>query len=313
MSKIKIVFMGTPEFAVPVLKSLIENYEVVMVVTQPDKKVGRKQVLTSSPIKLVAEEHKIPVFQPEKIRQDYEPIKDLNPDLIITCAYGQIIPESILNIPKIGCFNVHASLLPKYRGGAPIHKCLINGEEKTGVTIMYMDKGMDTGDMVSRVEYKIKPTDNVGTLHEILSDLGAKLLLETLPSIIDGTNNREKQNEEEVSYAYNIKREEERLDCKKNGINLLNQIRGLNPWPLANILVNNEEFKILEAVFEERKNTTPGKVREIRKDSIGIDCEDGTLYITKLKPFGKKIMDTKDYLNGTKKDSILNWEVNANE
>lgn len=313
MKKTKIVFMGTPEFAVPVLEGLIENYEVVLVVTQPDKPVGRKQVLTASPIKEVAMRANIPVFQPEKIRNDYQKIEEASPDLIITCAYGQIIPESVLNIPTIGSFNVHASLLPKYRGGAPIHKCLLNGDEKTGVTIMYMDKGMDTGDMVSQVEYTIQDSDNVGTLHDKLSELGANLLLETLPSIIAGTNMREKQNVSEVSYAYNIKREEERLDFHKSGREILNQIRGLNPWPLANMLVDGVEYKALEAYFEHSKKTIPGKVQDIRKDAIGIMCNDGVIYITKLKPFGKKIMDTKDFLNGTKKENILNWKVNEND
>jgi len=306
----KIVFMGTPEFAVPILQGLIENYNVVLVVTQPDKLVGRKQILTSSPIKCLAEKHQIPVFQPEKIRESFEPIAKCEPDLIITCAYGQIIPETVLKIPKIGAFNVHASLLPKYRGGAPIHWCLINGDKKTGVTIMYMDKGMDTGDMISKVEYEIKESDNVGTLHEILSKMGAKLLLDTLPRILNGTNERIKQNEEEVTYAYNIKREEERLNLQKTGEECVNQIRGLNPWPLANILVNQEEFKILEATFSKTSNPIPGSVREIKKDSIGIDVVDGTIYITKLKPFGKKIMTSKDYLNGAKKEEILNWKIN---
>lgn len=308
--KTKIVFMGTPEFAVPVLEMLIKNYQVVLVVTQPDKKVGRKQVITPSPIKKIAEIHQIPVFQPKSIRTDYQKIEEVKTDLIITCAYGQIIPESVLNIPTIGSFNVHASLLPKYRGGAPIHKCLMNGEEKTGVTIMYMDKGMDTGDMVSRVEYVIKDTDTTETLHEVLSKLGAKLLEETLPSILDGTNQREKQKEGDVTYAYNIKREEERIDFYKTGKSIINQIRGLNSWPLANILVNKEEYKVLEATFEKKEKCNPGKVREVTKDSIGIDCFDGTIYITKLKPFGKKIMSTKDFLNGTKKEIILNWKIN---
>ena len=308
--KTKIVFMGTPEFAVPVLEMLIKNYQVVLVVTQPDKKVGRKQVITPSPIKKIAEIHQIPVFQPKSIRTDYQKIEEVKTDLIITCAYGQIIPESVLNIPTIGSFNVHASLLPKYRGGAPIHKCLMNGEEKTGVTIMYMDKGMDTGDMVSRVEYVIKDTDTTETLHEVLSKLGAKLLEETLPSILDGTNQREKQKEGDVTYAYNIKREEERIDFYKTGKSIINQIRGLNSWPLANILVNKEEYKVLEATFEKKEKCNPGKVSEVTNDSIVFDFFDGTIYITKLKPFGKKIMSTKDFLNGTKKEIILNWKIN---
>lgn len=311
MKEKRVVFMGTPTFAVPVLEKLIENTNVILVVSQPDKEVGRKKIKQMTPVKEIAVKHNIPVFQPEKIRKDYEPIMASKPDLIISCAYGQIIPEVLLNLPKLGAFNVHASLLPKYRGGAPIHWALINGEKQTGVTIMYMDKGMDTGDMISKVIYDIKPEDNVGTLHEVLSSLGANLLIETLPSIINHTNEREKQDEEKASYAYNIKREDERLDLNKSGEEVINKIRGLNPFPTANILVNGEEFKILEASFVPHSNTTPGKVREVTKNSIGIDVLDGTIYATHLKPFGKKAMNTKDYLNGVQKETILNWQINA--
>lgn len=310
MNQTKIIFMGTPDFSVPVLEGLIKNYEVVLVVTQPDKKVGRKHTLTFSPVKQLALNNQIPVFQPEKIRDDYEPILKANPDLIITCAYGQIIPESILNIPTMGAFNVHASLLPKYRGGAPIHKCLINGEKETGVTIMYMDKGMDTGDMVAKKHYTILNEDNVGTLHEKLSILGRDLLLEVLPDIINKTNKRFPQNHEEATYAYNIKREEERLDFFKKGEEVINHIRGLNPWPLANFLVNDEEYKALEATFTPLPQTTPNKVVDIKKDSIGISVLDGIVYLKKIKPYGKKAMDVKDFLNGVKKEEVNNWIIN---
>ena len=308
--KPRIVFMGTPDFAVPVLEALIQNYSVVLVVSQPDKKVGRKQILTPTPIKALALKHHIPVHQPEKIKLDYAPIEEAKPDLIITCAYGQIIPESILNIPTIGSFNVHASLLPKYRGGAPIHHALMNGEEKTGVTIMYMDKGMDTGDIIEKEEYIIKDTDNVGTLHEELSKIGSKLLIKVLPSIISKTNHREKQKEEDATYAYNIKREEEQIDFTKNGKEIINLIRGLNPWPTAHMLINGEEYKVLEATFTPKDNGKTNQVVEITKDAIGIGCADGVIYITKLKPFGKKEMFVKDYLNGIKKEDILKWKVN---
>ena len=310
MKNTKVIFMGTPDFSVPVFKMLIEETDVVLAVTQPDKPVGRHHELKPTPIKEVALENNIPVFQPKKIKEEYEKILNTPCDIIITCAYGQIIPEEILNYPKLGCVNVHASLLPKYRGGAPIHWCLLNGEEKTGVTIMYMDKGMDTGDMISKKEYVIKNTDNVGILHEELSKIGAELLKETLPSIIAGTNERIKQNNDEATYAYNITRKEERIDFSRTGHEIQNQIRGLNPWPTANFLVNNEEFKALEATFEKKENTTPGTVREITKDAIGIDCIDGVIYLTKIKPFGKKIMNVKDYLNGVKKETILNWVIN---
>ena len=199
MKDIKVVFMGTPEFSVPVLEGLIENYQVIGVVSQPDRKVGRKQEVVFSPVKQVAISHDIPVFQPEKIRVDYEDILDLKPDIIITCAYGQIIPKAILDFPKYGCINVHASLLPKLRGGAPIQKAIIDGYSKTGITIMYMDEAMDSGDIISQREIPILDNDTMETLHDKLSILGKELLLDTLPSIIDGFVIRIKQDEKEVN------------------------------------------------------------------------------------------------------------------
>ncbi|MBR1817670.1 MAG: methionyl-tRNA formyltransferase [Bacilli bacterium] len=310
MKDLKVIFMGTPDFAVPVLKSLIENCHVVAVVTQPDKKVGRKQEIQYSPVKEVALEHGIKIFQPEKIRNDYDSVLNTECDIIITCAYGQIIPKVILDYPRLGCINVHASLLPKNRGGAPIHWCLIRGEEKTGVTIMYMDVGMDDGDIISQREYDIQASDNVGTLHDQLSLMGADLLMETLPLIVSGKNQRIKQNEEEVTFSYNIKREEEHLDFHKTGNEIINHIRGLNPWPVANMLVNQEEFKVYEATFEKKNVDIPGKVVDIRKDGIGISCLDGIIYLTKIKPFGKKMMDTRDYLNGVLKEDVEHWIIN---
>lgn len=301
--------MGTPDFAVPVLKGLIEETNVILVVSQPDKKQGRKQVLTPTPIKKLALENNIEVYQPAKIKTDYEKIINLKPDIIITCAYGQIIPKEILDAPRLGCINVHASLLPKLRGGAPIHKALIEGYTKTGITIMYMDEKMDSGDIIAQEEYIIKPTDNVGLLHDELSLIGKSLLLKTLPSIINKTNDRIKQNEEEVTYAYNIKREEEHLDFNNPGLKICNQVRGLNPWPLANMILNDLETKVLECTFKEAKVSQVGRIIEVTKDSIGISCQDGIVYITKIKPFGKKIMAVKDYLNGLDKQKLLNQEV----
>ncbi len=309
MQNLKVIFMGTPEFAVPVLETLIKNTEVVLVVTQPDKPVGRKQILTPSPIKKIAMENKIPIFQPTKIRSDFETVLNTPCDILITCAYGQIIPKEILEYPRLGCINVHASLLPKYRGGAPIHWCLINGEEKTGVTIMYMAEKMDAGDIIAQEEYKILPTDNVGTLHEKLSYIGADLLLKTLPSIIAKTNNRIVQEENEVTFGYNIKREEEHLDFTKSGVTILNKIRGLNPWPMANILVNGEEYKVLEADFFKKEKTNPYCIHEITKEKIGIECQDGIIYLKVIKPFGKKIMNVKDFLNGIKKEEAQKWKI----
>ena len=190
MKNIKVVFMGTPDFSVPVLEGLIENYQVVGVVTQPDRKVGRKKEICFSPIKKLALEHNILVFQPEKIRVDFDDILKLNPDIIVTCAYGQIIPKEILDYPKYGCINVHASLLPKLRGGAPIHKSIIDGYLKTGITIMYMDEKMDSGDIISQAETEILDTDTMESLHDRLKLIGKKLLLDTLPTIIDGSAKR---------------------------------------------------------------------------------------------------------------------------
>ncbi len=303
MKELRVVFMGTPDFSVPVLQELIKNTNVVLVVSQPDKCIGRKQILTKTPVKLEAEKNAIPVFQPTKIKEDFKPILDVKPDIIITCAYGQIIPAILLDYPKYGCINVHASLLPKYRGGAPIHHALLNGDEKTGITIMYMDEAMDSGDIIEQREYEIKPSDNVGTLHDQLSVLGAELLLDTLPSIVNGTNNRRKQEENLVTYAYNIKREEERIEFQKTGEQILNQIRGLNPWPLANFLLNDTEIKVLSAHFEKESVEDVGKV-VVSKTTLGITCQDGVVYLEKIKPFGKKEMLVQDYLNGVDKEAL---------
>ena len=210
--------MGTPDFAVPILETLIQNTNVVLVVSQPDKKVGRKQILTKTPIHEVADKYGIPVFQPDKIKNDYERILEVKPDIIITCAYGQIIPKVLLDLPRLGCINVHASLLPKLRGGAPLHHAIIDGLDKTGITIMYMDEAMDTGDIISMISYDIKSSDTTEDIHDTLMELGAKLLIDTLPSIVTGTNRRIKQNEMEATYGYNITREEEHIDFNKSGI-----------------------------------------------------------------------------------------------
>ena len=306
MNKIKIAFMGTPEFAVPVLEGLIKNYNVGLVVTQPDKLVGRHQELKYSPIKEIAIANNIEVFQPIKIRDDYQKILDFQPDIIITCAYGQIIPKVLLETPRFGCINVHASLLPKLRGGAPIHKALIDGYNKTGITIMYMDETMDTGDIISQKEYQIKDTDNVGILHDVLSKIGAELLLETLPSIINNTNLRIPQNSQEATYAYNIKREEEHIEFNKTAREIYNQVRGLNPWPLANIILNGEEMKIIEcSIVSTKSKLSAGTIIDVTKESFIIKAKDQAIAVTKVKPFGKKVMSSKDYLNGIDKNKII--------
>lgn len=309
MKNKNIVFMGTPDFSVPILKMLIENTNVIMVVTQPDKIVGKNKDVSFSPVKKLALEENIAVFQPVRIRKDFEELKKIDIDLIVTCAYGQIIPKEVLELPKYGCINVHASILPKYRGSAPIQWCLFNNDDVTGVTIMYMDEGMDTGDIIKIKEIPILESDNVGTLHDKLSILGRDLLLEVLPTIFDKTNDRIKQGEN-YTLAPMIKREDERLDFNEEGQKIIGKIKGLNPWPLANIIINNQEIKVLEAQFIEKKIEKTSIIKEIDKKSLGITCKDGIIYLKKVKPSGKKLMEINSFLNGIDKNKYLNMEVN---
>ena len=296
---IKVVFMGTPDFAVSSLETLIENTNVVLVVCQPDKEVGRKKELTMCPVKRKALENNIEVFQPKKIREDFARIKEIQPDLIVTCAYGQILSQEILDIPRIAAINIHASLLPKYRGSAPIQWVLINGEEKTGISLMYMDAGMDTGDVFATLEYKIKDEDNYGTLHDALAGMGATILKENLEDIINDKTKRIKQNDNNATYAPRINRIDELIDLNDMGKNIINKIRAFNPYPLAYLKHENFEFKVIEAIFVSKDNTKVGKIIK-EKDKLGIEVKDGIIYFTKIKPIGKKIMDIKSFINGLK-------------
>lgn len=308
MKNLKVIFMGTPDFSVNVLNSLIYHTNVIGIVTKPDKLVGRRQVLTEPTVKKVALENNITVIQPTKIREEYQSIIDLNPDVIITCAYGQFLPKEVLDYPKYGCINVHASLLPKLRGGAPIHRAIIDGYTSTGITIMHMGEKMDNGDIISQKSIEIEKTDNVGTLHDKLSLLGAELLIETLPSIVNGQANRIVQNEEEVTFGYNISREDEHIDFNKTKIEIFNQIRGLNPWPVAHAILEDKEIKIYEAIIgEENYNEkSNGEIVKLYKDGIGIKVSDGEIILKTIKPSGSKKMSVKDYFNGFKeKDTLI--------
>ncbi len=305
----KVIFMGTPDFSVPVLEGLIKETNVVLVVTQPDKKVGRKQILKYSPVKEVALKNNIEVFQPAKIREDYNKLKEVEADIIITCAYGQIIPKEVLNLCSYGAINVHASILPKLRGGAPIHKAIIYGYKETGVTIMYMDEKMDAGDIIDSKKIEIKNDYDAGILHDKLSIIGRDLLLQVLPSIFDRTNKRIKQDEKEVTYAYNITREEEKINFNTSVVNVYNQIRGLYPFPISYFLLDNNTIKVLKARKSNEKSMTPGIITRIGKDFIAISTEDYDIEITKIKPSGKKEMDVKDYLNGVKKEELIGKKV----
>ena len=297
MKDLKVVFMGTPIFSVPILKNLIMNTNVIGVVTSPDAYVGRKKILTPCPVKKCALGHGIKVYSPIKIRDDYEFLKKLNPDIIITCAYGQIVPKGVLDIPKLGCVNIHASLLPKYRGGAPIHYAIMNGDEYTGITLMYMDVGMDSGDMIASSKIKIEDNDNLESLSNKLSELGASMIIEHLPSIINGTNERIKQNEDEVTFCPIIKREDEHLDFSDKAIKIYNKVRALSPSPLANFILDDLEYKIAECMVVDA-NGEAGKIVSEDKKSFTIMAQDKGIKVTKIKPMGKNIMNVSDFKNG---------------
>ena len=305
--ELKIVFMGTPEFSVPVLEGLIENYKVRAIVTQPDRPIGRHGEMSTSPVKRVGIKNTILVLQPDKIKEHIEEITSLEPDLIITCAYGQILPKEILDCPRLGCVNVHASLLPKLRGGAPIHRAIMNGYKKTGITIMYMGVGMDDGDIITQEAIDIDINDTAETLHDKLSILGRDLLLKTLPSIIDGTCERIKQDSSLVTYGFNIKREDERIDFSKTKREIYNKVRGLNSWPGAYCLYEGKILKVWKCREGEtyRPDLFDGQVTAIYPDGFGVKVSNGEIVFTNVQPEGKKKMEATDFLNGINKDEFI--------
>lgn len=300
----KLLFMGTPDFSAPILRMLHEEgYSIVGVVTQPDRPVGRKRVLTPPPVKAEALRLGLPVIQPEKLKgsAELEEIKALAPDLIVTAAFGQILPKELLDVPRLGCINVHASLLPAYRGGAPIHQAVMDGCTETGVTIMYMVQKLDAGDIISQATEPILPTDDTGIMFEKLSRTGEILLKETLPSILEGTNTRIPQDEKLVTFARNISREQERIDWTRPGVDIHNQVRGLSPWPTAYTTFGDENVKIwkTEAIATEEEGK-PGEIIELTKEHILVKSGDQTaVAITELQPSGKKRMTSSVFLNGT--------------
>ncbi|MGG1514725.1 methionyl-tRNA formyltransferase [Paenibacillus oryzisoli] len=301
-----IIFMGTPDFAVPSLQTLIaEGYNVVAVVSQPDRPKGRKRVLTPTPVKAEAEKHDIPVLQPEKLRspESVERLRELKPDLIVTAAYGQILPKAVLELPQHGCINIHASLLPKYRGGAPIHHAVIQGESVTGVTIMYMAAGLDTGDMIAKVELPILDTDTTGTLFEKLSVAGADLLKRTLPDLLAGRIQAVPQVEAEAIYSPNISREDELLNWSRTSRELWNHIRGLNPFPGAYTLWNADVMKVWAAMKPEGGSgaagtAAPGTVLSCSAQGLEVATGDGSLLLTEIQPAGKKAMPVAEFVRG---------------
>ena len=298
----KVIFMGTPDFSVPVLQSLVdEKYDVIAVVTQPDRPVGRKRILTPPPVKVAAEKHGIPVYQPEKIKNEDElnQVLALKPDLIVTAAFGQILPNELLEAPQYGCINVHASLLPELRGGAPIHYSILQGKEKTGITIMYMVEKLDAGDIISQVEVAIEERDHVGTLHDKLSVAGAKLLIDTIPPLLKGEISPIKQDDSKATFARNIKREQERIDWTKDGQDIYNHIRGLHPWPVAYTTLDGSVMKIWWGEKENVTPSSPGEILTIEEDGFIVSTGNSIgIKITDVQPSGKKRMSAKDYLRG---------------
>lgn len=302
----KIVFMGTPEFSVPILKALKEKYNIAAVVTQPDRPVGRKKVLTPTPIKKAALELGIPVLQPDKISGSPEMqtiIEEIRPDLIVTAAFGQFLPTKLLEAPPFGAVNVHASLLPKYRGGAPIHYAVMNGDVETGVTIMYMEKKMDAGDIISQRAIPITEEDDTGTLFEKLSFVGRDLLLETLPSLFEGKIQPKKQEETEVTYSPNITREQEEIDWQKTAEEIEWKIRGLRPFPGAFTYMDGNRMKIWSGkALSEKSSEEAGTVIGWTEDEIMVACGDSTvLSLIEIQPAGKSRMKVKEFLLGAGK------------
>lgn len=299
----KIIFMGTPGFSVPILNGLVaEGYDVLRVVTQPDRLVGRKKVLTPPPVKEAALKHGIKVLQPEKISgsPEMEEIISLNPDLIVTAAFGQFLPETLLKAPKLGAINVHASLLPKYRGGAPVHYSIIKGDSETGVTIMRMVKKMDAGDMLSQKAIPISKTDDVGSMFDKLSLLGKDMLLEMLPEFIAGNIKEIPQDETLVTYSPNITREEEQIDWNKTSELIDCQVRGMRPWPVAFTTYQETRVKIWDTTpLDETTTKAPGTIIKINKKNFLVACGEGTvLQINDLQPAGKGRLKAVEYLNG---------------
>ncbi len=298
-SRYRIVFMGTPAFASNILEGLFkQGYNIVSVVSQPDKLYGRKRELKASEVKEKALELSIPVLTPEKIKEDYEGVLAYKPDLIITAAYGQFIPQVLLDYPKFGCINAHGSLLPRYRGGAPIQRAIINGEKQTGITIQYMVKQMDRGDILAKRAIDIGIEDTNSTMFEKLSDLALDMLIDLLPKLFEGNVEALAQNEEEATYAYNLEKEIEHVGFEEDVKKVYDHIRGLLDQPGAYFVYKNKKYKIEKAFYEECEGTEAGVFKGLEKDYLRIDCNNGFIKVYMIRPEGKNSMDAKAFYNG---------------
>lgn len=299
MKNKRIIFMGTPNFSKKVLSALIEHgYNVVLVVTQPDKLFGRKRILTPSPVKELAISHNIEVFQPLKIRNDYQRVIELKPDIIITAAYGQIIPKAILDTPIYHCVNLHASLLPKYRGGAPIQRCIINGEDKTGVSLMYMNEKMDEGNILAMEEITIDERDTSSILFDKLADLASAMIVKYLPAIFSNNLSAVRQEHEKATYAYNLKKEDEHINFNEEVKKVYNHIRGLLDNPGAYGVIEGKKYKFYDVAYTDEIYTKPGIFYGLVGDKLIIGAINGSIIVHKIQPEGKAIMEAKAFYNG---------------
>lgn len=297
-----IVFMGTPDFAVPSLKRLIEEFGVTAVFTQPDRPKGRGKKLSISPVKEVAVAHDIPVYQPEKLKNDQDALqklKNIEPDFIIVVAYGQILTKEVLDMPKYGCINLHGSLLPKYRGAAPVNWAIINGEKESGNTTMFMDVGLDTGDMLLKSRVEITEDMTAGELYDILKEDGAQLLVDTINGLRDGSIQREKQGEMPTDYAKMLNKEMARIDWNLSSVTIKDFIRGLNPWPIAHTQIEEQNMKIYEAVvLDEKSQEEPGTIVDVSKEGIKVSCGEGVLLLKTVQFPGGRPMAVSEYIKG---------------
>jgi methionyl-tRNA formyltransferase len=298
----RVIFMGTPEFALPTLEGLIDSgVKIVGVFTQPDRPKGRGRKLEPSPVKRLAEEHGLPVFQPERLRDKdaIKQVRSLKPDLVVVVAYGQILPQEVLDIPKYGCVNVHASLLPRHRGAAPINKAIIDGDPMTGVTTMQMDAGLDTGDMLVKKSISIFPNENAGELHDRLAQLGREAMEETLARLCAGTLSPQKQDDSRSSYAPMLKKEDGLIDWKRPAAAIHNQVRGLYPWPGAFTHLDGEVLKIADTRIADTSGN-PGEILVLENSGVVVACGEGALQIRRLQLPGKKMLPAADFLRGVK-------------
>lgn len=296
----KIIFMGTPDFSVPILKELHKEYGVELVISQPARPVGRKKVMTDPPVAVAAKLLGIELYQPETMNSEdaLKIVSDIEPDLIITAAFGQLLPENILNVPVKGALNVHASLLPKHRGGAPIHRALMNGDKETGVTIMYMAKKLDAGDIIAAESIVIEDSDNTGILFDKLSRVGASLLMKTLPDVISGTNSRTPQNDGEATFSPNILKADEVISFNKPVRDVFNHIRGLAPWPVGHTMQDDKRLKIFAAeLTDEKTDAAPGTITGKSENGFLVAAADGLVNITEVQLAGRKKNNALDFIS----------------